>query len=169
MLSSTTRLGLGLASSFTRPTFKSAATVAPSLLSRSLFIKTIPQPPGNIIDTVNEAYVAPPPHKLHGSVHWTSERLVTVLMAPLMITPMIAGTTYPLADGIMGTLLMYHCYAGFQSCITDYIPLRVYGVWHKAAMGLLAFGTLVGVYGVYIIETTEKEGLVGIAKRLWAL
>ncbi|KAG7904454.1 hypothetical protein KL907_003330 [Ogataea polymorpha] len=131
------------------------------------FIKTIPQPPGNIVGTVNDAYVPPPPHKLHGSLHWTSERVVAIGLAPFIMTPFVTGTSYPLVDSIMGTLLLYHCYVGFESCIIDYIPLRVYGIWHKAAIGLLGFGTLVAGYGVYIIETTEKEGLVGVVKKLW--
>ncbi|KAG7826715.1 hypothetical protein KL919_003630 [Ogataea angusta] len=131
------------------------------------FIKTIPQPPGNIVGTVNDAYVPPPPHKLHGSLHWTSERVVAIGMAPLIMTPFVTGTSYPLVDSVMGTLLLYHCYVGFESCIIDYIPLRVYGIWHKVAIGLLGFGTLVAGYGVYLIEKTEKEGLVGVVKKLW--
>ncbi|KAH3670407.1 hypothetical protein OGAPHI_000922 [Ogataea philodendri] len=137
------------------------------LASRGLFIKTIPQPPGNIVGTVNDAYVPPPPTKSHGSWHWTGEKIVTIGMAPLVLTPFVTGTAYPLADSIMGTLLLYHCYAGFESCIIDYIPLRVYGIWHKAAMGLLGLGTLIAGYGIYVIEKTEQEGLVGIVKKLW--
>ncbi|GMG19812.1 unnamed protein product [Ambrosiozyma monospora] len=162
MLSQISRLGLG--STTTRPTLQLLKNSTPQLRT---FIKTIPQPPGHIVGTVNEAYVPPPSSKTHGSYHWTSERVVAIAMSPLMLTPFITGTAYPIADAMMGTLLLYHCYAGFQSCIIDYIPLRVYGVWHKVAMGVLTFGTLVAGYGVYEIENSEKEGFVGLAKKIW--
>ena len=41
-------------------------------------IKTIPQPPGFIVGTVNDAYVPPGPKKFEGSLHWTSERAVAI-------------------------------------------------------------------------------------------
>ncbi|KAG0677039.1 membrane anchor subunit of succinate dehydrogenase, Sdh4 [Pichia californica] len=155
MLASTTRIGLG----FSRKNLIQA--------SRSLsFIKTIPQPPGHIIGTVNDAYVPPKPNKLHGSIHWTAERIAVLGMTPLIIAPFITGTS-PL-DGAMAGLLLYHCYAGFQSCIIDYIPRRVYGSLHYAAMYLLAFGSAVSAYGIYKIENEEKDGVWGVLKKLWA-
>lgn len=158
MLSVNTRLGLGVARQ---------NRLLPLLHARSFF-KTIPQPPGNIVGTVNDAYVAPSPSKLHGSLHWTAERIVTLAMAPLVVAPLITGSS-PL-DGAMAGLLLYHCYAGFQSCIIDYIPKRVYGSIHSAAMALLAAGTFVASYGIYKIETDSenKDGLFGVLKKLWS-
>lgn len=127
--------------------------------------KTIPQPPGFIVGTVNDAYVPPPPHKLEGSLHWTSERIVTIGMLPLVLSPLITGGS-TMVDSSMSALLLYHCFAGFQSCIIDYIPKRVYGVYHTYAMYLLTLGTGLAGYGVYQIETKEG-GVSQIISKLW--
>ncbi|KAG7661307.1 SDH4 [[Candida] subhashii] len=127
--------------------------------------KTIPQPPGFIVGTVNDAYVPPPPHKLEGSLHWTSERIVTIGMLPLVLSPLITGGS-TMIDSSMSALLLYHCFAGFQSCIIDYIPKRVYGVYHTYAMYLLTLGTGLAGYGVYQIETKEG-GVSQIISKLW--
>lgn len=147
-------MGLG----FSRKNLLQVQTVRP-------FFKTIPQPPGNIVGTVNDAYVPPHPNSLNGSKHWTFERVVILGMTPLMVAPLITGT--PIADAAMSSLLLYHMYAGFQSCIIDYIPKRVYGSLHTAAMAFLAFGTAVCGYGIYKIEQENEEGLYGLLKKLW--
>lgn len=155
MISTTsTRLGLG----FSRKNLLQIQNVRP-------FFKTIPQPPGNIIGTVNDAYVPPPSNSLHGSKHWTFERVVIVGMTPLMLAPLVTGSS--ICDAAMSSLLLYHLYAGFQSCIIDYIPKRVYGGLHNVAMAFLAFGTAVAGYGVYKIEQENEDGLFGLLKKLW--
>lgn len=155
MLTTSTRIGLGF----------SRKNILQSTVAYRSFFKTIPQPPGNIIGTVNDAYVAPKPNKFEGSLHWTIERVVVLGMTPLIAAPLITGSS-PL-DSAMAGLLLYHCFAGFQSCIIDYIPKRVYGGLHTAAMALLTFGTFVAGYGVYKIENEEKDGLYGLVKKLW--
>ncbi|KAI5961718.1 SDH4 [Candida margitis] len=136
--------------------------IKPSLIRG---IKTIPQPPGFIVGTVNDAYVGPKPHKLEGSYHWTLERLVSAGLVPLVLAPMLTGAS-TFVDSTLSALLLYHCYAGFQSCIIDYIPKRVYGSWFNYAMYLLTFGTGVAGYGIYEIE--KKEGGVStIISKLW--
>lgn len=155
MLATTTRIGLGV----------SRKNILQSTIAYRSFFKTIPQPPGNIIGTVNDAYVPPPPSKMHGSLHWTFERAVVLGMTPLIVAPLITGTS-PL-DSAMAGLLLYHCYAGFQSCIIDYIPKRVYGGLHNLAMLVLTFGSFVAAYGIYRIENEEKDGVFGILKKLW--
>ncbi|OBA21631.1 hypothetical protein METBIDRAFT_42429 [Metschnikowia bicuspidata var. bicuspidata NRRL YB-4993] len=128
--------------------------------------KTIPQPPGNIVGTVNDAYVPPKAHKTHGSWHWTSERIVAAGLIPLVATSFTSGTSVML-DTTLSTLMLYHCYAGMQSCIIDYIPKRVYGALHSAAMYLLLLGTGVAGYGIYDIEQKEEGGVAGIIARVW--
>ncbi|KAK7684188.1 hypothetical protein QCA50_012834 [Cerrena zonata] len=57
------------------------ASAKPSMLMKPALIrglKTIPQPPGFIVGTVNDAYVHPAADKFHGSRHWASERIVAV-------------------------------------------------------------------------------------------
>lgn len=128
-------------------------------------IKTIPQPPGHIVGSVNDAYIPPKPSKAHGSYHWTSDRIVTIAMVPLALAPFLTGTG-PLLDSVFGVGLLYHVHAGFQSCITDYIQKRVYGKLHDYAMYLLTFGTAVAGYGLYEIETKEG-GLAEVVKKVW--
>lgn len=129
-------------------------------------IKTIPQPPGFIVGTVNDAYVPPKPSKTHGSYHWTSERIVALGLLPLVGSSMF-GTVSGIIDTTMASFLLYHCYVGFQSCIIDYIPKRVYGVYHNLAMYLLTFGTGVAGYGIYEIEQKEEGGITGIVSKVF--
>lgn len=128
--------------------------------------KITPDAPGNIIGTVNDAYVSPEPEMSHGSFHWAYERMVVLGMTPLVVFPFVAGVDYPLIDATLGALLLLHSRYGFQSCIIDYIPLRKFGTWHKLSMFLLNIGTVVALYGVYVIET-ENNGLTDLIYRLW--
>lgn len=128
--------------------------------------KTIPQPPGNIVGTVNDAYVAPPPDKKHGSWHWTLERVVAIGLVPLVGASFTLGLTAVLDTTLLAALLV-HCYTGFQSCIIDYIPTRVYGAYHNYAMYLLTFGSGVAAYGIYDMEKREEGGLTGVVSRIF--
>ncbi|CAH6718199.1 mitochondrial inner membrane protein Shh4p [[Candida] jaroonii] len=128
-------------------------------------IKTIPQPPGFIVGDVNDAYVPPKPSKSHGSIHWTSERAISMAMVPLALSPFITGAS-TVIDSTLCAVTLAHCYTGFQSCIIDYIPVRVYGAYHNYAMYLLTFGTGVAAYGVYDIEKREG-GVTNIISKLW--
>ncbi|KAI5958744.1 uncharacterized protein KGF55_005743 [Candida pseudojiufengensis] len=128
--------------------------------------KLIEQPAGFIVETVNEAYKPPSPSAYEGSNHWTYERVVTIAMIPLVMTPFIAGVEHPIVDATFSTLLLFHCHAGFKSCIIDYIPKRVYNAWYGLACKLLTFGTCVAIYGIYVMETTSN-GLFDLIKRLW--
>ena len=130
-----------------RPTLglaRFAARPASLIQARSLtipFVKTIPQPPGYIVGNVNDAYVSPASSKLHGSRHWTFERFIGVGLVPLTVSPFVFGSISPVTDSILSVLLLLHSYTGFQSCIIDYIPVRVYGKLHDYAMWLLSFGS----------------------------
>ena len=132
--------------------------VTSSLIKPALVrgLKTIPQPPGFVVGTVNEAYVHPKPNKMHGSLHWTLERGVALGLVPLAAAPLFTGVS-TVVDSTLSAFLLYHCYVGFQSCIIDYIPSRVYGSYHNYAMYLLTFGTGVAGYGIYQLEQKEGE------------
>ncbi|CAN3355577.1 succinate dehydrogenase [ubiquinone] cytochrome b small subunit, mitochondrial [Diutina catenulata] len=148
---------VGLAKAALKP-----ASLRP-VLSRG--IKTIPQPPGGVVGGPNDAYVPPPADKMHGSLHWTAERAVAIGLIPLTIYPFF-NPACSIVDSSLCSLMLYHCYTGFQSCIIDYIPKRVYGGLHNAAMYLLLFGTGVAGYGIYEIEKKEG-GVAGIIAKLW--
>lgn len=143
---------------------QSSSLARAGLLARSL--KTIPQPPGGVVGTVNDAYVPPKPEKTHGSYHWTSEKIVTIGMLPL-IASSFAGTTSTVLDTALSAFLLYHVHSGFQSCIIDYIPKRVYGSLHDYAMYLLTFGSGVAAYGIYHIEQKEEGGLAGVVAKIY--
>lgn len=172
MISTYSRIGLTTLTKSSSSSSSLTTTVRPLLANFTRGIKTIPQPPGYIVGTVNDAYVPPPPHKLEGSLHWTSERIVAIGMLPLVLAPFITGGgsvgggASTLIDSTMSALLLFHCHTGFQSCIIDYIPKRVYGSYHNYAMYLLTFGTGIAGYGIYQIETKEG-GVSNIISKLW--
>lgn len=130
--------------------------------------KPIEQPAGFIVETVNEAYKPPAPNAYEGSNHWIYDRIITTAMIPLVMTPFVAGVDYPVIDATFSTLLLIHCHAGFKSCIIDYIPKRVYGIWYGAACKLLTLGTCVAMYGIYVLETANN-GLFELIKSIWTV
>lgn len=128
--------------------------------------KITPDPPGNIVGTVNDAYVPPQPEVTEGSFHWAYERIVVLGMTPLIVFPFIAGVDYPLVDAALSSLILLHSRYGLQSCIIDYIPKRKFGTWHKLAMLLLNIGSFTSLYGIYVLET-EYNGLTDLIHKIW--
>lgn len=126
----------------------------------------VPQPPGNIVGTVNEAVPTPPPSHLHGSYHWDFERLIAISIVPLTVLPLATGHLTPTLDALLGGLLVAHCHVGFSSCITDYIPKRKFPRGHGVFMAILYLASGASLYGVYKLET-EEEGLVGAVSKIW--
>ncbi|PVH22013.1 hypothetical protein CXQ85_004679 [Candidozyma haemuli] len=129
-------------------------------------LKLKKDPPGNIVGTVNDAYKFPEPDHYHGSNHWTYDRILAMGLVPLTAFPFVMGVNFPMMDTAFCLTVLLHSYAGFKSCIIDYIPERIYGFWHRAAMKLLGFGTFVSLYGIYILETTEN-GLFDFVSTLY--
>lgn len=131
------------------------------------FLSTLPQKPGGVEGTPNDAYTFPPPDKLHGSYHWDFERFIAVCMIPLVTLPLATGGSIStVADTLLSSVLVAHLYTGFQSCIIDYIPARVYGKNHGRAMFLLALGSVFSFIGIYKLETQEN-GSIGVLTSLW--
>lgn len=124
------------------------------------------EPAGGVIGTVNDAFQLPPADWYHGAYHWGYERVISMALVPLFVVPFAAGIEYSVVDAVFSTLLIFHCHQGFVSCITDYIPERVYGAWHKVARWVLTSGTVTGMYGVYLLET-ENNGLFQLFAQLW--
>ncbi|EDK36406.2 hypothetical protein PGUG_00504 [Meyerozyma guilliermondii ATCC 6260] len=143
-----------------------AASRSLSLKPNFSKLKKIPQPPGFVVGTVNDAYVHPTPNHYEGGYHWTYDRAIAIAMVPMALTPFVAGVEYPIIDTMFCCGLLFHCHSGFKSCIIDYIPRRVYGVWHGLASKLLALGTAVGLYGIYVLETANN-GLFDLVKSVW--
>ncbi|KAK5780474.1 hypothetical protein RI543_002233 [Arxiozyma heterogenica] len=133
------------------------------------FLPVLPQKPGGVIGTPNDPYRAPPINKTEGSIHWWIEKSFALTSVPLVTAAFF--TTGPLAtvtDSILAVSLLGYSYLEFQSCIADYITLRVYGRWHNYAMYLLSAGSLLSLFGIYKLET-ENDGITGLVKQLWKL
>lgn len=124
------------------------------------------QPPGFIVGTVNDAYKAPEPDHYHGSNHWTYDRFLAISLVPLTAVPFVMGVNFPMIDTAFCLAVLFHSYSGFKSCIIDYIPERVYGFWHRAAMKLLTLGSAISIYGIYVLETTEN-GLFDLVSKIF--
>lgn len=128
--------------------------------------KLKPQPPGYVVGTVNDAYVPPESNYYEGGHHWSYEKVVTGSLIPLTVAPFIFGADIPIVDTAFCVTCLFHSHMGLKSCIIDYIPKRVYGIWHTYASRLLTLGTSVSLYGIYLLET-EANGLFNIISGVW--
>lgn len=150
-----------LAPAIARP----AINAVPALTFRRA-LGTIPQPPGGIVGTANDATPTPPIDKVHGSYHWAFEKIIVAGMVPLAVAPFAGASLSPILDASLATLILLHAQLGLESCITDYIPKRVFGKLHTAAIGALYAGTAVSLYGIYELETNDI-GLTAAIGKIW--
>ncbi|KAJ8664186.1 hypothetical protein O0I10_000465 [Lichtheimia ornata] len=101
----------------------------------------------------------------HGAYLWSMERASSLALVPLISTQFIYGA-HPITDGLLGVVLPYHIYLGFESCIVDYIPKREYPRMHKVANWSLASTTALVMWGAYEFNTNEI-GLTEFIQRLF--
>lgn len=131
--------------------------------------KLRPQPAGHVVGDVNEAYKHPLVSPYEGGFHWTYERIGAALLIPLVASPFILGAdVLPIVDTAFCVVLLQHCTAGFRLCITDYIPERVYGIWSKIANKTLTLGSVISLYGIYVLETAGN-GIFELMSQIWSL
>lgn len=123
------------------------------------------EPPGGIVGTVNEAVKLPEPNKVHGSYHWSFERIVAASIVPLTILP-FANTMTPVLDAVFGSLLIVHSHIGLESCIVDYIPKRKFKKLHRASIYALWGGSALALYGLYEFETNDV-GITETIRKVW--
>ncbi|ORX45844.1 hypothetical protein DM01DRAFT_310170 [Hesseltinella vesiculosa] len=100
-----------------------------------------------------------------GANHWNLERASAVALVPLISTQFVYGA-HPVVDGLLGVVLPYHIYMGFDSCITDYIPKRVYPRGYKAAMWALKISFGLTLWGCYEFNTNDV-GMTEAIQRIW--
>ncbi|OBZ83224.1 Succinate dehydrogenase [ubiquinone] cytochrome b small subunit, mitochondrial [Choanephora cucurbitarum] len=101
-----------------------------------------------------------------GAHHWNLERASAVALIPMFSTSLIYGA-HPISDGLLGVVLPYHIYMGFDSCITDYIPKRVYPRLHRASNWANAVSTNLVMWGCYEFNTNDI-GITEFMQRLFA-
>ncbi|KAI9311210.1 CybS-domain-containing protein [Dichotomocladium elegans] len=101
----------------------------------------------------------------YGAYHWTAERASAVALIPLISTQLFYGA-HPISDGLLGVVLPYHVYLGLDSCITDYIPKRVYPRGHRAANWLNTASMILVMWGCFEYNTNEI-GLTEFIQRVW--
>ncbi|KAG5438916.1 hypothetical protein PCANB_002246 [Pneumocystis canis] len=123
-------------------------------------------PPQVIIGSVNDPTPTPIPSPVHGSYHWTFERLVSVSLVPLVMAPFVGSSTNPILDAILSLALVVHSHIGFDTCITDYFPKREYKFLSGFMKWTLRGMTSLVLFGLYEFETNDVGITEGI-KRVW--
>jgi succinate dehydrogenase (ubiquinone) membrane anchor subunit len=103
---------------------------------------------------------------VHGSYHWTFERLISAGLVPLTIAPFAAGSLNPATDAILCGAILIHSHIGFGALITDYLPVkRVPKSKFAFEWGLKLATVVVGV-GLYEFETNDV-GVTEAIRRIW--
>ncbi|KAL8243942.1 hypothetical protein R6Q59_010200 [Mikania micrantha] len=155
-----------------------------TILSRSQFVSKIPVttriapfsttlqkkifPPGPqvIRGGVNDPAPVPKPSPVHGSYHWTAERLISIGLIPLTIAPFAGSSMNPTLDAVFVAAILVHSHIGFQACIVDYFPNYSMPGWRKIMDWVLNIATVLVAIGFYEYETNDV-GLCEGLKRIW--
>ncbi|KAK4989419.1 membrane anchor subunit of succinate dehydrogenase, Sdh4 [Elasticomyces elasticus] len=165
--------------SSTLPTFRLSRPTQPAFVRSALpgavrvaaFHATRPQAilpplPQRIIGTINDAAKVPDPTPMHGSYHWTFERIMSAALVPLTIAPFATNSVAPALDAALIAGILIHSHIGFESIVIDYVPQnRLPGVRRILMWALKLAFVVVGV-GFYEFETHDV-GLTEGIRRLW--
>lgn len=126
----------------------------------------MPPGPQVIEGGVNDPAPVPKPSPIHGSYHWTFERLLSVGLIPLTLTPFATGSLNPTLDAALIFTLIVHSHMGFQNCITDYFSVTKHPTLRKSSDWLLKIATVLVAVGFYEFETNDV-GVTEAIKRIW--
>ncbi|KAL6245977.1 membrane anchor subunit of succinate dehydrogenase, Sdh4 [Rhinocladiella similis] len=156
------------------PSFQPRQLLVPSWAGASRYAafsttsqrKILPPGPQVIQGGVNDPAPVPKPDPLHGSYHWTFERLLSVGLVPLTMVPFASGSLSPTLDAVLIFGIIVHSHLGFQSMVIDYIPIRKHPTLRKAFMWALNLATLIVGIGFYEFETNDV-GVTEAVKRIW--
>jgi len=129
-------------------------------------LQILPAGPQVIDGDVNEPTPVPPANPVHGSYHWSFERLFALSLVPLTMAPFVGGSLNPVMDSVFTLVVVLHSHIGFQSCIIDYFPRRTMPGLHKALRWFLTGTTTLVLYGFYEFETNDV-GVTEAIKRIW--
>nr|WBR39002.1 succinate dehydrogenase iron-sulfur subunit D [Aspergillus uvarum]WBR39003.1 succinate dehydrogenase iron-sulfur subunit D [Aspergillus uvarum]WBR39004.1 succinate dehydrogenase iron-sulfur subunit D [Aspergillus uvarum] len=126
----------------------------------------LPPLPQSIQGTMNDPAPIPQSHPVHGSYHWTFERLVSASLVPLCIAPFAAGSVSPVLDAVICSAIVVHSHIGFDASITDYFPVRRVPKTAAFMKWLLRAFTLGTAVGLYEFETNDV-GVTEAIRRVW--
>ncbi|KAF9562403.1 hypothetical protein CPC08DRAFT_663216 [Agrocybe pediades] len=117
--------------------------------------------------SVNDPTTFPPPSRVHGSYHWSFERLLAAGLVPMTAAAFFTtGSNHAILDGVLGVSLVMHSHIGFDTCLVDYLHPRkfpVVGNISKWAVRTATVATLVGVYQF----NTNDIGLTELIAKVW--
>ena len=85
-----------------------------ALFSTSSHKQIMPPGPQVLEGGVNEPAPVPKPSPIHGSYHWTFERLLSAGLVPLTIVPFASGSLSPALDAAFVFMIIIHSHMGFQ-------------------------------------------------------
>ncbi|KAF8437399.1 CybS-domain-containing protein [Terfezia claveryi] len=125
-----------------------------------------PAGPQVIEGDVNTPAPIPEANPVHGSYHWSFERIVSAALIPLTIAPFAAGSLHPITDAVLAATVVIHSHIGFQACIIDYFPKRTMAGLHKFMRWFLNGCTALVLLGLYEFETNDV-GITEAIKRIW--
>ncbi|KAF8425679.1 succinate dehydrogenase membrane anchor subunit [Tirmania nivea] len=129
-------------------------------------MQILPAGPQVIEGDVNTPAPVPDPNPVHGSYHWSFERIISAALIPLTIAPFAAGSLNPIMDAALAATVVIHSHIGFESCIIDYIPRRSMAGLHRFMRWLLNGCTALVLLGLYEFETNDV-GITEAIKRIW--
>ncbi|KAK8194410.1 membrane anchor subunit of succinate dehydrogenase, Sdh4 [Zalaria obscura] len=151
-------------SAFVRNALPGATRVAAFHASPARAI--LPPLPQVIKGTVNDAAQVPDPTPMHGSYHWSFERIMSAGLIPLTVAPFATGSLNPTLDSLLIAGILIHSHIGFESVIIDYVPEHRMPRLRKLLMWALKAATVVVGIGFYEFETNDV-GLTEAIKRVW--
>ncbi|KAK9898802.1 hypothetical protein P389DRAFT_141214 [Cystobasidium minutum MCA 4210] len=115
--------------------------------------------------TVNDATTFPPPNKVHGSYHWTFERLLSASLIPIVASTAVTSAN-PILDGILCVSLVLHSHLGFDNILCDYLHPRKFPLLGPILTWTVRLLTGGALYGLYEFNTNDI-GLTELVKKSW--
>ncbi|EPQ25995.1 uncharacterized protein PFL1_06450 [Pseudozyma flocculosa PF-1] len=116
--------------------------------------------------TVNDPTPFPTPNPVHGSYHWSVERLLSVALVPIVGAGMVKHGSSGLLDGALAISLLVHSHIGFDVIRSDYLHPRKFPILGPILIWALRAASAGALYGLYEINTNDV-GLSEFVARVW--
>ncbi|KAI8065083.1 CybS-domain-containing protein [Gongronella butleri] len=102
--------------------------------------------------------MTPPADRVHGSYHWDAERVLSLVLVPLIGSQLAFGAA-PVTDTLLGVVLPLHIHP-------DYFGPRKAPVMNKLMNAALYGSTAAIMYAAYHFSTNDI-GLTELVARAW--